>query len=209
MGQIDCNSRRAGFAIVGRHAIITERHHPGQHEERWGPGSETTATTGKFRLMKLIIHIGSHKTGSTSIQDYAVQHVELLRAHKIAYPIDFFSKYPQQHSEFRDLLADNNVERVKEFFEYAIRDASSHSAKAVFLSGEDLCTLEKNHVHTLYNMLVNLFTDVKVALVLRNKKEYYWSSYKHSLIWAPLRERMSFYLAITSHPCTAMNRGKT
>ena len=66
--------------------------------------------------MKLVVHIGSHKAGSTSIQDYCFLHQDRLLNHGIYYPTGFFEKYPRQHSELRELVMQDKMDTVGEFF---------------------------------------------------------------------------------------------
>jgi hypothetical protein len=72
--------------------------------------------------MKLVMHIGSHKAGSTSIQDYCFLNQSHLLQHRICYPTGFFEN-SQRHLALRSLLAQDHWDAVQEFLEHAATSA--------------------------------------------------------------------------------------
>ena len=140
--------------------------------------------------MRLVIHIGSHKAGSTSIQNYCYHNRDILRSYGIEYPVEHFLKFPEQHSELATLLLEHDVGKLRKFFSLSRTISSKHSVDTFFLSGEDLCTMERHHVGLLHKVALTYFSDIKIVLILRNKREYLWSAYKfHLLRGAPLGEK--------------------
>ena len=132
--------------------------------------------------MKLVVHIGSHKAGSTSIQDYCFHHPEALRAAGIHYPTGFFTRFPRQHSELKDLVLANGMDTVRGFLRAAAEAAEAQGAGTVFLSGEDLSALGPGLAHRFQTAVAGLFSETEVVLVVRNKRDYLYSSYKHHLL---------------------------
>ncbi len=132
--------------------------------------------------MKLTIHIGSHKAGSTAIQQICSREVRLLEAAGVYYPIGVFPKYPNQHSELNVLLRSGSDAEVEALFNRIHSSAKERSLDHVFLSGEDLCTgASPSAIRRLANAARANFGDIAIAFVVRNKIDYLISHYNHFL----------------------------
>ncbi len=142
--------------------------------------------------MKLVVHIGAHKTGSTSIQDYCyLNHVRLLQE-GIYYPTGFFHQFPRQHSELMRLVAKDSMAAVNEFIEHAVTTASANNAETVFISGEDLSALGPVQARRMQSACSKFFDSTSIILLVRNKKDYLYSSYKHNLLYGPPTGEIDF-----------------
>jgi hypothetical protein len=128
------------------------------------------------------MHIGSHKAGSTSIQEFCRHNPDALAAAGIHYPVDAFPRYPAQHSELKDLVQQDRMGEVREFFIAASAAAAARGAGTVFISGEDLCALGPGLAHRLQLAAAESFESTMVVLLLRNKRDYLYSSFKHHLL---------------------------
>ena len=132
--------------------------------------------------MKLTIHIGSHKAGSTAIQSTCGRATAALEAAGIYYPQKLFPKYPNQHSELAPLLEHGDAADARELFSRLINEAESRQLFHIFLSGEDLCSaVSPKGLNRLTSALAGQFDEVKVILVLRRKYDYLLSHYNHTL----------------------------
>jgi hypothetical protein len=129
------------------------------------------------------MHIGSHKAGSTSIQEFCRRHPEQLAAGGVHYPAGAFPRFPAQHSELKDLVQHDRMAEVGGFFAKAVAAAAAQGAETVFLSGEDLCALGPGLAHRLQVAAAAAFSSTTVVLVLRNKRDYLYSSFKHHLLY--------------------------
>lgn len=158
--------------------------------------------------MKLTIHIGSHKTGSTSIQDYCYYNSEYLEINEIYYPKDLFVSYPRQHSSLKNIIIDNDDDKLSELFGKIIEDTNKKQCTTVFLSGEDFSTLRERDVNYLFAITSKYFDEINVVLVLRNKKEYLYSSYKHHLRYGELITEKRFKNKIVFSPKSCVNAWK-
>jgi hypothetical protein len=138
------------------------------------------------------MHIGSHKAGSTSIQEFCRRNPETLAAAGIHYPADAFPRYPAQHSELKGLVQHDRMAEVREFFAKATAAATAQGAGTVFLSGEDLCALGPGLAHRLQMAAAGAFASTTVVLLLRNKRDYLYSSYKHHLLHGPATAEHDF-----------------
>jgi hypothetical protein len=135
--------------------------------------------------MRLVVHIGSHKAGSTSIQDYCCLNKDHLLRNGIHYPTGFFQKFPRQHSELRELIMQDRMDTVRDFFEQATSAARAHGAETVFISGEDLTALGPGLAHRFQVAAAKYFAQTRVVLIIRNKKDFFYSLYKHNLLYGP------------------------
>ncbi len=132
--------------------------------------------------MKLTVHIGSHKAGSTAIQQICSREAGLLEAAGVYYPAGVFPNYPNQHSELNQLLRSGSDADVAAFIDRIHGVAKTKGLDHVFLSGEDLCSGSKpTAIERLATAARLKFDDVVVALVLRNKAAYLVSHYNHFL----------------------------
>lgn len=128
------------------------------------------------------MHIGSHKAGSTSIQEFCRRNPEQLAAVGIHYPAGAFPLFPAQHSELRGLVQHDQMAEVRAFFAKVSAAATAQKAETVFLSGEDLCALGPGLAHRLQLAAAETFASTTVVLLLRNKRDYIYSSFKHHLL---------------------------
>ena len=132
--------------------------------------------------MKLTVHIGSHKAGSTAIQEICTREVRLLETAGVHYPADVFPNYPKQHSELNLLLRSGSDADVAAFIDRIHGVAKAKGLNHVFLSGEDLCSGSKPAaIKRLADAARLKFDDVVIALILRNKAAYLLSHYNHFL----------------------------
>ncbi len=90
--------------------------------------------------MKLYLHVGMTKSGSTSIQNAFSEHREaILEKYGIAYPEAGTSF--QNHHELYTLLCGPEPEPVLKYLENACETARRMGARAVLLSSEDIFLL--------------------------------------------------------------------
>lgn len=90
--------------------------------------------------MKLYLHVGMTKSGSTSIQNAFSQHRDvILERYGIAYPVPETSF--QNHHELYTLLCGASREPVQMYLKHACETARRTGAQAVLLSSEDIFLL--------------------------------------------------------------------
>ena len=141
------------------------------------------------RLRRLVIHIGCHKTGSTSLQDFAFEDKTHLPAAGVHYPRDLFADFPRQHSRLYRLLAKRDEAAVDAAFAEIVKGAREAGADTVFLSGEDLSATDAKGVGLLAGVADRYFEDKSFVIVVRNPRDYALSQFKHHLRHAaPLTE---------------------
>lgn len=131
--------------------------------------------------MKLTIHIGSHKAGSTAIQKFCAVAGDELAAKSVFYPVGLFPRYAAQHSELAALMRANADARLDAIVRHVAELSSEAGRSCVFLSGEDMCGCGSADVERLHRAALQYFEEVRIVLVLRNKHKYLISHYNHYL----------------------------
>ena len=131
--------------------------------------------------LNLVIHIGGHKTGSTAIQDTALENSRKLAANGIFYPAQRAYFRHAQHSRLAELLKNGRLKQVSRFLDSASSEARLIGAVTVFLSGEELWTLSSRSVARLREIAEQKFQSIRIISVVRNERDRILSNYKHFL----------------------------
>lgn len=142
--------------------------------------------------MKCIVHIGTPKTGTKTIQSFLILNRELLKSHKV-----YFTKslgfgadralsllcYPKHRgntlSKSFGLLTDIDLDRFKtekiELLKRELNELNILQSETVLFSSEDLqYGLDSPQlIHNLKNLLGELgFSDFKIVLYIRNPESF-------------------------------------
>ncbi|MEZ7228429.1 hypothetical protein NO989_16840 [Alteromonas sp. DY56-G5] len=122
--------------------------------------------------MKLFLHVGPHKTGTTLIQKTMLDNQGILLQQGLFYPKRFFRIFG--HHLFRDKLLEKRLSDEDVAF-------LEHTGKNVLLSSEDLISLSEEHFLYLKERLANFDIEVIYAWRRTNKKLFsIWQEYvKH------------------------------
>lgn len=84
--------------------------------------------------MKIVIHIGTHKTGTSSLQSFCSDNREALLRHGVLYP-----KLPNRSKSFNFLaahLAFGRLDETRRFFDKAIQTAQRANVETILVIGE-------------------------------------------------------------------------
>lgn len=138
------------------------------------------------RVKKIVVHIGSHKAGSTAIQDFCSAGERVLKPAGIFYPTGVFREYPRQHSHIVRLLAARAHAELKDALAQISRLAREQSSDTVFLSGEDLCTLREKDIIEFSELCELFFDEKEFVFILRNRRDFLISSMKHHLTYVQM-----------------------
>lgn len=115
--------------------------------------------------VRLILHVGVHKTGSTSIQAALHRNYLKLLAAGILYPSGIF--VDRQHSLLHDLIKRGPQDAVADFFWSLRQVANRLRCKTVILSGEQLSLLTRRQLGTLVPLLATCNFDTTVVIFTR------------------------------------------
>lgn len=131
-------------------------------------------------MSKVILHIGTHKTATTTIQDTFCKNAPLLAEHGIIYPR--LNKVTGHHGLVFDWGTLPEVYRLKQGSREAFREIARAHAKGdatVFLSSEEFSRADPRGAvdFTEVRKLLAPFDEVEVICVLRPQWEFIQSVY--------------------------------
>jgi len=150
--------------------------------------------------MKLcILHLGSEKTGTSSIQKYLSQHRPALLSEGIWYPKAFTNPSGHVHLRLSDAAVDGTLDRnapVAAEFRDELQ-ARSKDAKACLFSSEFFHSelREKAHVARLHMFLKGFFDEVKLFYYARRQDQMLASMHSTAVQggWSTNRSALSVY----------------
>lgn len=146
---------------------------------------------------KIYVHIGLHKTGTTSIQNLLHSNASLLRRNGIYYPTihsnhsqilySIFAKNPQNYhvnikGGYLSAKAVKNLNtKYQKHLEKNLHDSSIHT---VIFSGEDLSIFTNEELESFHLWLKEFSNDITIVCCIRNPVSWY-----NSLIQQRLKGR--------------------
>jgi hypothetical protein len=143
--------------------------------------SDLRAGGSDVHRRRLILHIGMHKTGTTSIQNELSKSRDILEKHKVHYPV---FRQANHSLNFGPLFVDNP--NISELFKNAgvygekaieaeknrlqemwIKEFERFDGKDFIISGEQLSLLSHDGVRRLRAFVAPYFDDVKIIVYVR------------------------------------------
>ncbi|WND03178.1 hypothetical protein QGN29_02200 [Temperatibacter marinus] len=124
--------------------------------------------------MKIIIHIGTHKTGTTAIQNFCYKNNILLNNEGFFYAGPVTNNLLTQHSELAQFLRENNSEVLESFFVQNISSAKKLNCHSLILSAENLCHMGPTAIERLYDYTKE--HEVVIKIYVRNIYDYVMSA---------------------------------
>jgi hypothetical protein len=137
----------------------------------------------------LFLHIGAHKTGSTSIQEAFFNNADVLKQYGVSYfqyitnhtlPITWLFSDSPERSDFtiRARLSVTDLEDTRREIDRSLGAFLRESDNPIkIISGEGISLLTESEVGRLRTYLVNAFPfSIKVLIYLRNYYEFLSSS---------------------------------
>jgi hypothetical protein len=145
--------------------------------------------------MKLFLHIGAHKTGSTALQRHLWANRDVLTEHGLHYAAP--DSAPMSNT-VADALAAGHVRKVRDFFDRSAEAAACCGAQTVLISAENfysmatISALRRNHisgdvmderslVHRLGQLTSSRFDDFRIICYLRRPDHFAESWYNQQI----------------------------
>lgn len=129
---------------------------------------------------RLILHIGTHKTASTSFQRICFGFKNLLAENNICYPE--IEDYPElnNHAPIAWLLEQHDKSEGQRYLEKVLSSSQCKECSTTLISSEDLENILINH--NLLEKIIETaakcdFKNIEIAVVIRDPKEYLNSIY--------------------------------
>ncbi|WED24154.1 hypothetical protein L3Q72_23270 [Vibrio sp. JC009] len=166
-------------------------------------------------MAKLILHIGTHKTGTTTIQQDLYDNIDALESNKILYPT--YSKFlgikdHYAHLDIAKAIMDDsetiNRDKVVSFFKDVYSYSNENDIEKVIISAEPFyrglwpecececeCEFwEKKDAYINYLSQITCFDDIEVVIVLRKQDDYLESLYNEQVkVTRYSKNIMTFY----------------
>ncbi len=139
---------------------------------------------GAMPSKKLILHIGSNKTGSSSIQQFLARNRKRLARRGISFPTAGATVYGNHSRMARDLQRYcSGVSPGAEAWDEFVIEARTTSSHMVVVSGEAFWTFGPNGepFQLLTESVRDLFDEVNILCYLRRQDEYLRSCYVQGL----------------------------
>ena len=135
-------------------------------------------------MKKVVLHVGMHKTGTSSIQKSLSVNPRLLNKYGFTYPkfvfnskeitnhsilfYNLFGNYCNYHINRQTQLTDIEVENYREDLFTQLRSSLSKESKFIF-SGEDLCSLSSSQLNDLKLFLREYsIDDIEIVIYVRD-----------------------------------------
>ena len=141
--------------------------------------------------MDCVIHVGLHKTATTSFQHFLFNEEKFLRKIGIIYPnsvIDFNSKQhlliPGCFFEKHPALKDNRDRNLKNYIERLNAEIKNSKLELCLLSSEvfnELNDIRPNDTRKIIDSLKSIFKNVFIFISTRDPQERALSMYKHKI----------------------------
>lgn len=119
--------------------------------------------------MKTVIHMGTYKTGTSTIQSFCGQNPDFLKEHGLYYPAPNSVTLRNQHAHIIDECVHQKYTDIKEYISESQKKALSLGCETLILSSEGFSSLAKEHVEELVNCIGG---DVEVVVYFRNVYKY-------------------------------------
>jgi len=127
--------------------------------------------------MRLIIHIGLHKTGTTSFQNFLHLNRDALLKAGVLYPE---MGEHESHWVIPNQIVRNNWNYVEDYMKTSLTNAKKANIKTVFISSEDfeLFLFEGYLASQFEKLILNLgYSKIYWVSILRNQWDYFNSIY--------------------------------
>ena len=127
--------------------------------------------------MRLIIHIGLHKTGTTSFQNFLHFNRDALLKAGVLYPE---MGEHESHWVIPNQIVRNNWNYVEDYMKISLTNAKKANIKTVFISSEDfeLFLFEGYLASQFEKLILNLgYSKIYWVSILRNQWDYFNSIY--------------------------------
>jgi hypothetical protein len=148
----------------------------------------------------LIVHIGVHKTGTTSIQRFLARHRDALRNHGILYPsAGRPASHPDGHHEFPWLLTGTREVSAADPWQRLAAEVSASPCRIVLLSSEGFCMLRDPQAAEFAARVRDY--DVRILMYVREPVSYLVSTYKMGITFAHRTESFGEFVQRELHRC--------
>jgi hypothetical protein len=159
-------------------------------------------------VKKIYVHIGWHKTGSSSIQEFLLTNKhDLIEREKIYYPSEgmlICAHHPIAWA-FQDKksspwgIVDIPQEGPEKFIQEIYDAAELAGCNSVVISSEEFCFLNASQIKQFKSALEKYHFDANIVAYIRRQDNLIESAYNMEVKWWGSRLRMSFQEYVNAH----------
>lgn len=148
--------------------------------------------------MKLILHFGIHKTGTSALHQTLSDNYSTLLESGIYYPLDFTSILTPDdtattgHMKFGKILFIPNSLAAESKIKKLISNAKKKNAHSIILSSEAYFTPRIKIHPSCGQLLLNFFSDLEIVMHLRRVDNWADQMYRDVLCWPRKRETRNY-----------------
>jgi len=144
--------------------------------------------------MKLTLHAGAGKTGSTAIQDFLSINHDNLKKQGVLYPNPKVGVITSGNgAHISASLRANNDLKAKRFIEAQIKKAENLGIQHIVLSSESFSGLGKNYLKALKTLVEDGFSEVNCIIYVRNPFDWTYSAWMQHVKRHLVTERFDNY----------------
>ena len=135
------------------------------------------------KKFNLILHAGTPKTGTTSLQHFLADSQDALKKHKFLYPSNYVRSPEPKHQWLVGTLKEGDFEQLFEFLEETIDEAEECSAESIILSTEGIYNhwLDYNEESRAILSLLSKYFTLSLVVFFRNEAVFMNNLYKQYL----------------------------
>ena len=135
------------------------------------------------KKIKCILHAGTPKTGTTSLQFLLDKNYSKLLEQDILYPKYYLDTNPPKHQWLVQLLMKNDFEKLFEYLEEIVKESLEKDVKTIFLSTEGIYNHWWDFSSEAKEILkiISKYFDFELCVVFREPTSFLESFYKQNL----------------------------
>ena len=157
-------------------------------------------------MKKVILHIGSHKTGTSSIQasieNYNFNRTKTLNSFGQNHSIGFYTIFSKDFFNYHiwkneGLSKDQIIEKKQNFLDKLNEQLNDQAVDTLIISGEDISVLEPDEKISLINFFTSKKLELKIIYFIRNPMHFCISSMQETIKNG--RKNFERFLSLPSH----------
>lgn len=143
--------------------------------------------------MRLIIHAGFAKTGTTTLQSFLNTHRDELLNEKILYPLQFLHD-GSAHHKIPMLIKAGKINRIHDLFSEII--GGFNDEEIVVFSSEEFSTLDVGQIELLFDISSSYFNEIEIVFTIRPHYSLFIGSFKQQIREAYIYKSLSEFWGV-------------
>ena len=142
--------------------------------------------------MKITIHVGPHKTGSTAIQEMCEENADILLAHGVLFKWNIDTSF--NHHRLVEIVRKRESEKLSNIFDNLSKEANDNNVSKILISSENFSRLNSEDISYLRNLI--LAFDVDIIYVQRSPVVQIYSWWQETVKHGATHDLSSFIMKV-------------